>query len=134
LIRYFYEQLLQNKKIVTHVYNDCTLPRLDLLYIDDAVAGLEKVITDRVTPIHHLGAGRAYTPRQIAEQIATILNGRGDFEEMRITDDLTNILLDSRESRQSLNWVPRIDLAEGLRRTVASFANASSSAMTSVSE
>lgn len=121
LIRYFYQQLLAKKKIVTHVYKDAVRPRLDLLYIDDAVAGLEKVINDRGAQLHHLGAGISYAPRDIAEEIAALLGKKGDYEEMQIDDYMTNVLLDSLSTRESLKWQPTVGLTEGLSRTIASF-------------
>lgn len=122
LIRYFHQMLLEGRRIVTHVYRDRTPARLDLLYIDDTVAGLEKVLHDRVTPLHHLSSGISYTPREIAERIASLLRRTPEFGEMLIDDDASNVYLDSSNSRQRLNWAPTVQIDEGLERTLASFA------------
>ncbi len=121
LIRHFYQLLIEGKPIVTHMYRASTPARLDLLYIDDAVSGLEKILHDRATLVHHLSPGIAYTPREIAERLAALIGKTPEFGEMQIDDYASNIFLDSSDSRKSLCWEPIVQIDEGLRRTVDEF-------------
>lgn len=121
LIRHFYQLLMEGRPIVTHVYMSSTTPRLDLLYVGDAVSGLEKVLCDRETPIHHLSPGISYSPREIAERLAILLGKTPTFGEMQIDDDAANVFLDSSDSRKVLQWEPAVQIDEGLKRTLAAF-------------
>jgi nucleoside-diphosphate-sugar epimerase len=121
LIRRFYQLLIEGKPIVTHMYEASTPARLDLLYIDDTVSGLEKILYDRETRVHHLSPGLAYSPRDIAERLAVILGKTPEFGEMQIDDYASNIFLDSSESQKLLHWEPLVQIDEGLRRTLAAF-------------
>ena len=121
LIRHFYQLLMEGRPIVTHLSMSSTTPRLDLLYVDDAVSGLEKVLRDREAPIYHLSPGISYSPREIAERLAILLGKSPTFEEMRIDDDVSNIFLDSSVSRKVLQWEPAVQIDEGLKRTLAAF-------------
>lgn len=121
LIRFFYQSLLDDKPIVTHLYNDATPARLDLLYVDDAVSGLAKVLVNRKSRIHHLAPGEPYSPREIAAHIASLLGKAPEFKEMPISDYASNIFLDATASRRSLGWSPVVHLAKGLSQTIASF-------------
>jgi nucleoside-diphosphate-sugar epimerase len=127
LIRYFYQCLMEGKRIVTHVYRDETPARLDLLYIDDAVSGIGGVLKLRTNGTHHLASGKAVTPKEIAEQIAILLKRVPAFDEMPIDDFASNVLLDSTASRAALAWSPNVGLEEGLSKTVSSFGRATES-------
>lgn len=121
IIRHFYQLLIEGRTIVTHLYKLSTPARLDLLYIDDVVSGLEKVLHDRATPIHHLSPGISYSPREIAERLAMLLGKKPTFGEMMIDDYAPNMCLDSSITRKVLQWEPTVQIDEGLERTLAAF-------------
>lgn len=121
LIRFFYRSLLEKRPIVTHLYRDATPARLDLLYIDDAVSGLERVLGDRALSIYHLAPAASYTPREVAGRMAVLLGVAPEFNEMPIDEYASNIFLESTESRRELGWESLVHIDEGLTRTMEAF-------------
>jgi UDP-glucuronate decarboxylase len=118
LIRAFYEAILEGRQIRTHRYLDNALPRLDLLYVDDAVAGLAKLVRSNASGVHHFSTGSTYTPADVARRIAALVGRPVEITETPIVDHVANVQLDSTETRRLLGWEPRVDIDEGLRRTL----------------
>ena len=117
LIRFAHQYLMENRPIVTHRYRN-GLPRLQLLYVDDAVSGLAEIIKYGRSPIYHLGGSIAYEPRQIIANIGKLLQRNPQIEEAKIDDDAANIFLDSTETAAELGWSPSVDIHSGLRHTL----------------
>lgn len=124
LIGFAHRHLTQGRPVVTHRYRN-GLPRLQLLYIDDATAGLARIIENGGNaPIYHLGGGVSYEPREIISEIGEILGCRASIEETKIDDDIANVFLDWSLTEAELGWRPTTSLSEGLRRTLARAASA----------
>jgi UDP-glucuronate decarboxylase len=117
LIRFAHQYLMEDRPIVTHRYRNGP-PRLQLLYVDDAVAGLAEIVKNGRSPLYHLGGSIAYEPRQIITCISEILGRRAQIAEAQIDDDVANIFLDSSATSVELGWTPAIDIDEGLRHTL----------------
>ncbi|MFQ5785987.1 MAG: NAD-dependent epimerase/dehydratase family protein [Alphaproteobacteria bacterium] len=117
LIKTFHELASEGKDIYTHRYLNGP-PLLDLLYIDDAVSGLIAAITAPVSGIFHIAPGEGYTTQEIAARIRDCVGHGGSILERPISDYVSNVILDSTRARSALNWQPKIDLEEGLRRTL----------------
>ena len=117
LIRFACQYLMEDRRIVTHRYRN-GLPRLQLLYVDDAAAGLAEIVKKGRSPLYHLGGSIAHEPRDIITRIGGILGRRPHIDEVQIDDDVANIFLDSSGTSSELSWKPAIDIDEGLRHTL----------------
>lgn len=118
LIRFAHQYLLENRTIITHRYRN-GLPSLQLLYVDDAVAGLASVVRHGRSPTYHLGGSTSYEPREIIASIGEVMGRRPNIEEARIEDDTANVFLDFSRTESELGWQPTVGLPEGLRHTLA---------------
>lgn len=119
LIRFAHRHLTEGRAVVTHRYRN-GLPSLQLLYVDDAVAGLASIINKGGnTPIYHLGGDFSYEPREIISKMGETLGYRAAIEETNIDDDIANVFLDWSPTEAELGWRPTTTLSEGLRRTLA---------------
>lgn len=119
LIRFAHLRLKEGRPIVTHRYRN-GLPSLQLLYIDDAVEGLARIIEKkRNAPIYHLGGNFFHEPREIIGKIGEILGCHAAIEETNIDDDVANVFLDWSATEKELGWRPTTTLSDGLRRTLA---------------
>lgn len=119
LIRFAHRHLTEGRPIVTHRYRN-GLPSLQLLYVNDAVAGLASIIEKGGNaPIYHLGGDFSYEPREIISSIADLLRRPAVIEETKIDDDIANVFLDWSATETELGWRPTTTLIEGLRRTLA---------------
>lgn len=122
LIRFALRHIREGRPIVTHRYRN-GLPSLQLLYVDDAVAGLASIVEKGGTsPIYHLGGEFAYEPREIIGNIAQIVGRPAAIEETNIDDDAANVFLDWSAAEKELGWRPTTSLSDGLRRTLSSTA------------
>jgi UDP-glucuronate decarboxylase len=92
-------------------------------YVDDLVDGLVRLMNadGRHEPVN-LGNPVEFTIRELAEEVVKVVGG-----ETRVTfrplpqDDPTQRQPDISRAREWLGWEPRMQLAEGLVRTVAYF-------------
>ena len=94
----------------------------DLLYIDDLVQFVEKVIHYQTNNfrIYNCGSGSKVS---INDLVIKILHASG--KNIKIMHDLskpsikTSLLLDCELAKNEINWVPKIGLDQGLKKTVS---------------
>ncbi len=123
LIGFAHRHLTEGRPILTHRYRN-GLPSLQLLYVDDAVAGLARVVEMGGTaPIYHLGGDFSYEPREIISKIGEIVGCHAEIDETNIDDDIANVFLDWSSTETELGWRPTTTLSDGLRRTLAQAAS-----------
>jgi UDP-glucuronate decarboxylase len=118
LIWFARQYIQENKPVVTHVYRNGR-PRLQLLHVDDAVAGIIAIIRSGYAPLYHLGGQASYETREIVSRIGRFLGREARIEEVPIDEDVANIFLDYGDSNELLGWKPVVDLDAGLMRTLA---------------
>ncbi|HEX7050696.1 MAG TPA: NAD-dependent epimerase/dehydratase family protein [Longimicrobiales bacterium] len=95
--------------------------RRDFIYVDDVNDFHLRCLTDPRTDgrVFNLGSGISYSVREIFEEIRALL---GSDIEPEYAPDLPG---EARETRaditaaRALGWTPRIELTEGLRRSIA---------------
>jgi UDP-glucuronate decarboxylase len=116
-IRKFREAVRAKQKITTHVYENGPA-QMELLYVDDAAAGLAEIIERRLTGCFHLGTGQTVTPADVAHIIAKLMGTRAEVDQMPITGETSRIRLGSASSGELLDWSPKVELDEGLRRVL----------------
>jgi UDP-glucuronate decarboxylase len=117
LIRYAYQFLKEDRSIATHRYRN-GLPKLQLLYVDDAVTGLAKIVKHGRSQLYHLGGNRAYEPREIITNIGELIGHKPRIQEVEIDDHVANIFLNSEPTSLETGWAPAIELYQGLRHTL----------------
>jgi len=125
LISAFHAAALEGRRIVTHRYRNGR-PALDLLYIDDAVDALARVVAKPVDDVFHFGTGRLSQTSEIAAQIGHIVGRSVSHSEIDIDDDVSNIAFQSKKAREVLGWVPRVELSDGLKAMLAAKSSAQS--------
>ena len=104
------------------IYGDGSQSR-SFCYVDELVDGLIRLMAaeKRNQPVN-LGNPVEFTIRELAEQVARVVG-----KEVKIAyrplpqDDPTQRQPDITRAREWLDWEPRIQLAQGLERTVAFF-------------
>lgn len=96
----------------------------DLLYVDDLIDALLSLL-ERIVPggeIINVGAGREYRMSDVAAAIVRLTGAR-----IRLREDpaqgagLPHLYCSTEKARELLAWRPRIDLEDGLTRTIAWF-------------
>ena len=97
----------------------------DLIFVEDVVRGLIAAASapDVEGRVINLGSGQCHRLREVAELIwtltgatASLLIGARDAAEAELYDTWADI----RNARRLLGWQPRVELEDGLRRTIES--------------
>ena len=100
--------------------------RRDYVYIDDVVEAIVTCLESRLgggLHVYNVGSGRSYSARDIVAKIGCILGRRIRIrvDERRVRrDECPEEYADTRRIAP-LGWRPRVDLKEGLERTIAAF-------------
>lgn len=117
----FIMQALQNKDIT--IYGDGLQTR-SFQYIDDLVEGFIRMMKssdDIIGPIN-IGNPGEYTIKEIAEKIISLTGSKSKLVyEALPQDDPVRRQPDITKAREILKWQPKIDLDEGLTKTIEYF-------------
>ena len=117
----FIIQALKNQDIT--VYGDGSQTR-SLCFIDDLVEGLIKMMNSKkqiVGPIN-LGSNNEITVLDLAEKIIYLSNSKSKIIFKKLpSDDPKKRKPDIRQANKQLNWKPKIDLEQGLSKTISYF-------------
>ena len=96
-----------------------------LCYVDDLVEGLVRLIHSGHPGPVNIGNPHEITVRQLAATVARLAGSREAIQYIpRPADDPRRRCPDITLARECLGWSPTIPLEEGLRRTIAWFAEA----------
>ncbi len=122
LLRFLY-WLYNDKPII--VFGDGRQSR-DFTYIDDIVNGIVKAL-DLRKPFEIINLGGGRQPVSILKVIETYENLMGKkakviFKE-KVKADLVSTWADIKKAKKLLKWEPKVDIKEGLKRTVEWFLN-----------
>ena len=105
------------------IYGDGSQTR-SFCYVDDLVDGLIKLMEsprEVVGPIN-LGNPGEFSMLELAQQVLVAVGGSSTIEYQPLPqDDPTKRQPNIDRAHKALGWSPTVDLAEGLRRTVAYF-------------
>lgn len=117
LIPRFITALLQNKKVPLYAQG---LNVRDWIYVGDHVEGIDVVFhRGRAGEIYNLGGGHELRNIDIT-RILLAMKGVGDEAIEYVADRPGHdfrYAIDSQKAKQELGWQPKIDFAEGMRRT-----------------
>ena len=119
----FIIQALKNHDIT--VYGDGSQSR-SLCFIDDLVEGLIKMMNSEkqiVGPIN-LGSNNEITVLDLAQKIINLSNSKSKIIFKKLpSDDPKKRKPDIRQANKQLNWKPKIDLEQGLTKTISYLIN-----------
>ena len=93
-------------------------------YVDDLIAGLIALMEtrDEITGPINLGNPYEFTMLELAEKIVAITGSRSKLEFRPLpTDDPKQRKPDISRAKTLLEWTPKIELDEGLKKTVTYF-------------
>ncbi|MFN2613101.1 MAG: UDP-glucuronic acid decarboxylase family protein [Solirubrobacterales bacterium] len=113
----FLRQALQDKPLT--VFGDGSQTR-SFCYVDDQIRGLVALMESDVHEPVNIGNPVEMTLLQLAEAVIAAADSRSEiiFEALPVDDPQVR-QPDITRARQLLGWEPEVDLAEGLRRTIA---------------
>jgi len=117
----FIVQALKNRPIT--LFGDGNQTR-SFCYVEDLADGLIRLMDsgDDLTGPVDLGNPAEFTIRQLAEKIIALTGSRSKTEFRPLpTDDPRQRQPDISLARSALNWAPKIQLDEGLKKTIAYF-------------
>lgn len=116
----FIGQALRGKPLT--VYGDGEQTR-SFCYVDDLVEGLFRLAVSREGEPINIGSPVEITIRELAERIRTLTGACSPivFRPLPTADGPRMRRPEITRARALLNWEPKIDLAEGMRRTISWF-------------
>ena len=96
-------------------------------YVDDLVEGLYKLLFSNFVEPVNIGTEHEVTMIEFAQTVNAVSKNPAGIlfkDGLRIKGDPQTRRPDITRAREILGWEPKVDLAEGLRRTLASFSKA----------
>ena len=118
----FIVQALQNKDIT--IYGDGQQTR-SFQYVDDLVEGMIRMMAspESFTGPVNIGNPNEFTIMQLAEEVIQLTNSKSKIIRMPLpSDDPMQRQPDIKLAKKMLNWEPKIQLKEGLIKTIDYFA------------
>ena len=119
----FIVQALQGQPIT--IYGEGTQTR-SFCYVDDLIDGFIRLMAapDTVTGPINIGNPGEFTIRELAETVLRLTGSRSELVFRPLpADDPLQRCPDITKAKAQLGWQPTIQLEEGLRRTIAYFAD-----------
>lgn len=94
----------------------------DYVFVEDTVDGIFKAATSRTAGPYNIGTGMGTSVNQLARILWDLTGYRKEpVHAPPRPGDIHRIYLDAARARSELGWNPRVELDEGLQRTVAFF-------------
>jgi UDP-glucuronate decarboxylase len=119
----FIVQALRGDEVT--IYGDGTQTR-SFCYVDDLVEGIMRLMETEAEDIHlpvNLGNPGEFTMNQLAEEVAKTVGREIKTKYLPLPqDDPKQRQPNIEKARDLLGWQPTVPLAEGLKKTVAYFA------------
>lgn len=112
----FINQALEGKPIT--IYGDGNQTR-SFCYVDDQINGLIKLMASNYNLPVNIGNPREISIKEIAEIILKLTGSKSEIEYKELPqDDPTRRKPDITRAKTILGWEPKIELEEGLKRTI----------------
>lgn len=106
-----------SRRVAMPVFGDGTAGR-DMLFIDDAVVGMLRVL-DRPTPwrVINLGSGSTTTLAQVAEQVSWLSNVTLSIDHLPVRPgEMPQTFADTKLAEESIGFSASVTLEDGIRR------------------
>ena len=117
----FIVQCLQNEDIT--IYGDGNQSR-SFQYVDDLIEGMTKMMAtpdDFIGP-ENIGNPTEFTILELAQAVVNLTNSKSKLIFKRLPmDDPQQRRPDISLAKEKLNWIPKIELEEGLKKTIDYF-------------
>ena len=95
----------------------------DFLFIDDLTSLIEKILKKKniLSGIYNVGSGKPITVKKLINRIRSIIKrGQPIFGGIKMRSDEIKILYPNNSKvRKNFNWVPKINLDNGLKKTIS---------------
>jgi nucleoside-diphosphate-sugar epimerase len=118
----FIDKINCSQLIVTHQYNN-GLPSLDMLYIDDLVLAVQKVVARDFFGDLNIGTGILTSTNKIAEILKEFMCGQSEIDATQIDSDIACIAMDAGKAQREIDWRPTISIEQGLRLILSNSTN-----------
>jgi UDP-glucose 4-epimerase len=116
VVAIFATQLLRKER--PRIYGDGSKTR-DYVYIDDIVEANLRALDSSTCGAFNLGWGKEITDFEVFQAVSNTLGSTLEphYEQKR-PGEIDHICLDATRARDTLNWSPRVEFDEGVRRVV----------------
>jgi nucleoside-diphosphate-sugar epimerase len=109
----FIHKALAGEPIQTHRYRNGE-PRLALLHVTDAGAGILGAHQQQISGVLNLGGEALVSTSEVARFIVDRLDSASPLDSVHVDADWANVLLDNDPASDRLGWRPRISWQQGL--------------------
>ena len=112
----FIVQALRNENIT--IYGDGTQTR-SFSYVEDTVAGIISLMNSSEYDVFNIGNPNEMTVGQLAEKIIELTDSTSEIKYLELpNDDPKQRKPDITKAKTKLNWEPKVNLDEGLAKTI----------------
>ena len=112
----FIVQALRNENIT--IYGDGSQTR-SFSYVEDTVAGIISLINSSEYDVFNIGNPNEMTVGELAEKIIELTDSTSEIKYLELpNDDPKQRKPDITKAKTKLNWEPKVDLEEGLTKTI----------------
>ena len=112
----FIVQALRNENIT--IYGDGTQTR-SFSYVEDTVAGIISLMNSTEYDVFNIGNPNEMTVGKLAEKIIELTDSTSEIKYLELpNDDPKQRKPDITKAKTKLNWEPKVDLEEGLTKTI----------------
>ena len=112
----FIVQALRNENIT--IYGDGTQTR-SFSYVEDTVAGIISLMNSTEYDVFNIGNPNEMTVGELAEKIIKLTDSTSEIKYLELpNDDPKQRKPDITKAKTKLNWEPKVNLEEGLTKTI----------------
>ena len=112
----FIVQALRNENIT--IYGDGTQTR-SFSYVEDTVAGIISLMNSTEYDVFNIGNPNEMTVAKLAEKIIELTDSTSEIKYLELpSDDPKQRKPDITKAKTKLNWEPKVNLDEGLAKTI----------------
>lgn len=112
----FVVQALKNQPLT--IYSDGLQTR-SFCYIDDMVEGLMRLIEKDVQGPINLGNPHEFTVKELAQKVLAMIGSKSEITYLpKPPDDPSQRKPDVSKAKTELNWEPKVELQQGLKKTI----------------
>ena len=112
----FIVQALRNENIT--IYGDGSQTR-SFSYVEDTVAGIISLMNSSEYDVFNIGNPNEMTVGELAEKIIELTDSTSEIKYLELpNDDPKQRKPDITKAKTKLNWEPKVDLEEGLTKTI----------------
>ena len=113
----FIVQALRNENIT--IYGDGTQTR-SFSYVEDTVAGIISLMNSTEYDVFNIGNPNEMTVGKLAEKIIELTDSTSEIKYLELpNDDPKQRKPDITKAKTKLNWEPKVNLDEGLEKTIS---------------